>query len=671
MSNNATATRTTLPVRHASPSPGFHPVNRVLIWAAVLGASVVAFAAVVALRAAGGFAGWGFLAVLGVAMLLIPTARNFSHRILLSVVGLAGIAPLMWWFHIDSPFLDRGTALLGLVAAILAGTLAYLAVQRFSFRRLIPEFRAVDALPLVAAAVSAWVVQQSFATRTFEDSLAVLTRSWDYAPHFNMFNMIRTYGSTIAVLPAAPDGSQWSAASYPQGYHSFLATLAEIVSGPGNGSIAHEAGLFLRLTGVVTVLGTLLVVSALTALPVFRRRLLLTLPFAALAATAWTVGPGAVPVFGAFPNYGFAVALCIAVVVLVQLRRQMHPAAASLALILALSGVAHGWILLLLICLPPVIVYAVYLLALGKRMPPASLAVQILIITAGLGGVLCAVWQLRKMSAGEVLTTDGGFGGVDAGLALLLIIGNALMLIAFLSRRGNGSLRADRNRRNSGLLLATPLYSAGFLVALAVFQLVSAGQLTYYFHKSLLAVALLAVFCTVIGAGELLIPRLSAFYGRNSATAALLVATLAATTMFGLPYTGLDKEGLKATAFGSESLMRQKEALKDPNKDLISKFTAMAALENPRPFIYVGFNDGFDPQLAAQWSLSLQGTWTEGVQPAIPLLKPLYKGPSRVPDAILPILRDMPDLDVMVDPVLVPELRAWQPEYAQRILSWE
>lgn len=64
------------------------------------------------------------------------------------------------------------------------------------------------------------------------------------------------------------------------------------------------------------------------------------------------------------------------------------------------------------------------------------------------------------------------------------------------------------------------------------------------------------------------------------------------------------------------------------------------------------------------------GTWTNKTEPAIPLVSPLYKGPSKVPESIVVILKTMPDLDVMVDSELVPELRAALPQYASRIITY-
>lgn len=603
-------------------------------------------------------------------MVIAPIGRNLSQRILFSIVALAGISPFMWWFSADLPYLDRGTVLLALAAAGLLGSVTYAAARRLSFRRFVPRFQAVDALPAVAGVASGWVVQNFLFAKSFESTLLLLTRSWDFAPHLNMFNMIRNHGSVIALLPSAPDGSAWSAASYPQGFHALLASLAEVVAGSKAGDIAQEAVLFFKLVGVAAVLGTLLIVAALTSLPVFRRHFLVTLPFVAVVATAWIVGPGAIPVFNAFPNFGLGVALCVACIAVVQLRRVVHPVAATTALVLILTAVAHGWILLLILCLPSVLVYGVYLVWHRREAGWHSLALHLAIAAVALAGVIGALWQLRKLSAGEVLTTPGGTATADTGVAVLCIVANAFVALAFYSRRKVGHADDRRGTLTSLHILATPLFAAVLLVGLAVFQLMEASKVTYYFHKSFLAVELMAIVCTVVGAAELWSPVLARQSRRKTFVAASLLTSLGATHFFGLPFTGLSEQGLEPTAQGAVGVLEQSKALSDPAPRLISKLAGMAALKNPRPFMYVGFDDAFDPQLAAQWSLTLQGRWTASTDLAVPMVKPLYRGPSHVPEAIDAVLTAAPDIDVVVDPELVPELRAWRPQFASRIITY-
>lgn len=633
-------------------------------------AATLAFLAVLVLRANNGLTGWGYLLALGVMLILVPTSRNFSQRVLFSVVGLAGAAPIMWWVTGPLPELDRGSVVLGVAAAALVGSAVHTLLKRQPLRELLPQVQGVDGLPVIAAAASLWVVQGFIAVRSAEQSLLLLTQSWDFAPHFNMYNMIRTHGSVIAVLPAAPDGGPWSAATYPQGFHSLVALLAEVVAGSEAGDVGQELVLFCRLIGVVSILGTLLVVAGLTALPVLRHNFFVSLPLVTIVATAWIIGPGAIPVFGAFPNFGLGVALCVACVAVVQLRRVVSPAIGSAALILALIGVAHGWILLLVLCLPSVLVYAWHLLQHRTQLRKPVLAFQLLLALLGLIALVAAIWQLRSMSAGDVLTTNGGIDRADSGVAILCIIMNAFVALAFYSRRKVGSAETQHGTLTSLHVLATPLFAAVLLLFLAIFQLIQSGLITYYFHKSFLAVEILAIVCTVIGAAELWSPLLTERSGRKTFLAASLLTSLGATQFFGLPFTGLNEQGLKPTAHGAIAVHHQSSLLAGEMPPMIHKMVQVANVKQDRTYIYVGFNDFFDPLLFGQWSLSLQGRWTNKIEPALQMIRPMYKGPSKVPEAIDDILRSMPDVDVVVDRELVPELRAAFPKYAARIITY-
>jgi hypothetical protein len=288
----------------------------------------------------------------------------------------------------------------------------------------------------------------------------------------------------------------------------------------------------------------------------------------------------------------------------------------------------------------------------------------------GLIALVAAIWQLRSMSAGDVLTTTGGIDRADSGVAILCIIMNAFVALAFYSRRKVGSAETRHGTLTSLHVLATPLFAAVLLLFLAIFQLIQSGLITYYFHKSFLAVEILAIVCTVIGAAELWSPLLIERSGRKTFLAASLLTSLGASQFFGLPFTGLNEQGLKPTAHGAIAVHHQSSLLAGEMPPMIHKMVQISNIKHDRTYIYVGFNEFFDPLLFGQWSLSLQGRWTNKIEPALQMIRPMYKGPSKVPEAIDDILRSMPDVDVVVDRELVPELRAAFPKYADRIITY-
>lgn len=162
----------------------------------VAAAAGLAFLAVLVLRANDGLTGWAYLLVLGVMLILIPTSRNFSQRVLFSVVGLAGAAPVMWWVTGPLPELNRGSVILSAATAALVGSAVHALLKRQPLRALLPQVQAVDVLPVIAAAASLWVVQGFIAVRSAEQSLLLLTQSWDFAPHFNM-NVSTLFRTTV------------------------------------------------------------------------------------------------------------------------------------------------------------------------------------------------------------------------------------------------------------------------------------------------------------------------------------------------------------------------------------------------------------------------------------------------------------------------------------------
>lgn len=653
------------------PAARYQHSHNLLLLAAAIVAGLLAFSITVLMRNTIGLTGWKTLVLTAMLLVLIPTTRSFSGRVLFSLTILAGASPLIWWFYnSDIPYLNRGTFLISFAAGVFVGCCVYWFLSKRALRDLLPTFKVVDAYPLLAGLVGIVVSQYFLLARNFDSAMSLMADKWDFAPHFNMFNMLRNHGSVIAQLPLAPDGSTWSAATYPQGFHAFMATLAELVTGTRVGNSVEEVILFSNLVGVVSVLTVVLVVSSLTALPVFRNNALLALPFATLVATLWIVGPGSIPEFGAFQNFSLSVALCIAALAIVQLRDSTNHILVVASFAAALIGVAHGWVLLLVFCVPTSILMIYFIL---KRRSRASIQVFVVYIALGLlaiFGCLLALWQLKSLSPGDVLTTTGGIELPDWGIAVVSVISYVFILLALYRRWKSGSSDHRRHTLSTILVLAAPILATGLTITLAVFQLISAGTLTYYFYKSALAVEIVAIFCVSVGAMELWSRSInSRTRHRNLLIAQVFLAGIGATQIFGFPITSFTQSGLVPTAQGSVALERQRALLTQKPLPQIEKLAEMTRMSPDRAFVYAGYNKGFDPQLAAQWSLTLQGKWTEASQKTIPYLRPLYNGPSKVPEAVKGILENVPGILVAIDQNLVPEMKKAFPWDADRIIG--
>ena len=301
-------------VRHLNSGPSVRKQGRNAGLAGLAAAGGAA--AVILLRAAGLLDGFWIIPLFLVLLLAIPVAKTLSRRILLIFPVLLGAVPLLWWVPWPEWFMDRGTLILALAAGALAGTASFYAASGRRITALVPQIRLIDVIPLAAGAAAAVVQWNLLNVRRAEDALLLLVQRWDNASHFDMFHMIRTEGQVIPLLPAGPDGSTWSFADYPQGFHSLLATLAELVHGTGSRPVGDELVSFAILTPVVIILSAVLVAAGLCALPVIRRHTVAGIAIVALVSAGWTLGPGSASYMNAFPNFYLAAALAASAVLL-------------------------------------------------------------------------------------------------------------------------------------------------------------------------------------------------------------------------------------------------------------------------------------------------------------------------------------------------------------------
>jgi hypothetical protein len=618
-----------------------------------------------------GASGWLLLLALALAGLAIPSSRHLSRRIVNVIVALSGIAPLLWWIPMPHPHLRTGI-LAGIVVGILAGCIVSWTSSRRVWRDFWPDWNAVDAYPLLAGVAAIASFWNFLIPKSAAGSISLLVLSWDFAPHFNMYAMLRRYATVIPLAPLPDDGSTWTAATYPQGLHALMATIADVVTGTGFLGNDAETLLFLRLVGVVGVISAMLVVASLTSIPSLRHQPLVTLPFAALVSSAWIVGPGSIPMFDGFPNFALGVAVCVAVLSVMRLQHQSSPIRIAVLFAMAIVSIAHNWILLLALCIPAAIAIVNYQV---RRILRSAWPVRFswgAAALAALAGVGLAAWQLKQLGPAEVLTTPGGITQPDWGLGLTFMFICAAAFTMIL-REWSRSDHAHRTL-TSGLLatagsaLFTGLAAAGF----GAWQLMTTNHLSYYFYKFGLAALMMAVAATGIACAEILVPRLSRWASTRQASVPVAFVTLGALSLFGWPTPALAQAGLVSTAPGARAHATQNAVLASTEASpgpIAQRLLAVSHSPEKSPFIYVGYLEGLDPILGAQWSLTLRGGWTEANQQAIPYLAPLYRGPSHVPEAIEGVLAHLPDLKVAVDQNLVPELRAAFPRYSERILG--
>lgn len=570
-------------------------------------------AGVVALRRIGLLEGALALVAVGALLVLVPTARTLSGRLLLTGALVLGSAPALWWVRLPPGEPGRVTVVLALVAGALAGCAAGARHPRNRLRRLLPEVRAIDALPVLAAAAAAWV-QLPRLVADGGTMLAILVRGWDNSAHQAMIQAIRLNGATIDALGPAPGGEAWKFDDYPQGFHALAAGLAELVSPgmPETTTIAlAQNG---RAAAGVVVVALAMLAAGLCTLPALRSRPAVAAPVVTLVVAAHVLGPGSAALADGFANFPLVCILASCVpLVAVQADRVADPlrAAAVGALVV---GVAHSWVLLLALALPAA---ALVLLPWRRERLRASRRAWVLtgaiVALAGLGCLRAAV-ILSALRPGEVLTTRGGISATPVALLTAATLASLALGVASRAaiRRSPGTGHDDVQERTSWVpLLAVP--GVIVTVGIGVFQLVADGVLSYYEWKFMTGLALVA--CTLAAVG------LAAFLGstpegpRPSRPVAAVVAALgalAATQVFG--FTGFAKGPVDLPATAPGAADRAVLQALTPSASMLDVLAAAEAEIPPgRHGVYLTPDtpEVVHPASAQQWYLALRGEWTQ------------------------------------------------------------
>lgn len=639
--------------RQGKPAGDQEPVGasrrfRITRSAAVAG---VIFTVVLAGRFFWGSGGFAALAASGVLLLAIPTARSFSRRVLIALTIFFGVAPVLWWLPFPLSSLGRVSLLLAVTAAGLGAWVAYGRAPHLRLRLLLPQVRLIDSLPLIAAALSAGTLINFLRPRTAAEAMTLLAMNWDNASHFDMYFMLRTHGQIIGALGNAPDGSAWHFYNYPQGFHSSVAFLAELVKGPAAADMGAELVSYAILSAVASTMAVTLVAAALCSIPLFRRRFGISAPIVIFVAAGWIYGPGAAATMHGFQNFYVAVALVAAFVVLMLLQVRIFQPLTLFAAVAAAIGVAHNWVLLgtLLVGACAIILLPWnrlrwartrrnFLLAMGT----AAFAVLAL---------LPAFVQLSSISAEDVLYAVGGVPAPDYGRASVVVmaaIGVNLLVIAR-SRTRNVRLVVHQTDRMAAGMWAV---AAGLIVFvfMAAAQISKSGAISYYSIKYVLALELIALIVLALGLVGLLDALLarSPSPSRLSTTSSLLL-TVAATQVFGLT-VDTRVVGFTPSSTSALEFEKQQTTLSAPVPGHVVALLSAVESNGGSPAAYLTtYGKDFDAMLAFQWYDALTGTYTEKSVKFMPELVPLWSGVEGLQPVVSALRKADPKVHIIVD----------------------
>lgn len=624
------------------------------------------FAAIVVLRAAGFLDGFWVLALFLLLLLAIPLAKTLSRRILLIFPVLLGAVPLLWWLPWPAWFPDRGTLILAGAAGAALGAATFYASSGRRIAALVPQIRWIDVVPLAAGAAAAAVQWNLLTVRRAEDALLLLVQRWDNASHFDMFHMIRTEGQVISLLPAGPDGSTWSFADYPQGFHSLLATLAELVHGTGIRPVGDELVSFAILGAVVIILASVLLAAGLCALPVFRRHTVLGVTSVALVSAGWILGPGAASYLHGFPNFYLAVALSASAVLLALSMDRVTLGLPLAAAASAAVGVAHNWIPLMVYVAAALFVALLPFRRSRWRSSASSKVTMGLISALGLASAAAAVSQVVSVEVDDVLTAATNFPEFNLGVVWILIVLGVVTYILLFGRYGSRIRRSPSGQRARWTVL---VFGSGLAVAvvMSVLQIQQTGSLSYYAEKFILSFELIAMVLLAVtsihvaegAAGMSALPRISLrapAKNRHRRLAASAAGVLVASQAFGSTIH-VSTIGLEASAPAVKERILQDKLLETGPTESVLNLLAAKSYSGGAPTMYLTTTPSLiDPILAQQWYSALSRTYTDHSWELSWNMFALYKGNAGLADAVEGILDDDPTAELIVDPWNQPRL---------------
>ena len=581
-------------------------------------AGLVVAALVVAGRLTGVLDGAAGLALAALLLALAPFSRRLSRRLLIGGGLVIGWMPLLWWLPAPGHGIGWVTPALAMSAGALAAWPFSGAGPARRARLLLPRFSTVDALPVLTFALGIWQTWPLVNAASGDRSLTLLMKSnWDHVTHYDMVEMIRRHGQVVPMLDASPDGSAWVGATYPEHFHAFLVGVMELVSGPEPGTPSAELLAYGQGLGLVLSLLAALLVAGVVSLPTLRRRPLVTWPLATLVAAAYVVGPGAAAISNAFPNFVFAAGTAA----LAALAAAATFGRARLVSVLLLGGLvvatAHSWLPLaplagVAACVP--------FLRVRRVLAGTSRGRRAALVTAAGASVLlslAAVLVLHDSGATDALNLNSSPPQYSMSRLLTITLG------ACAAAAAAWSLRRDAGSRRALELAAVPLTGLLMTLALGSYQLITAGELSYYFGKLADGVSLVSYAVLATGLAHLAVraSRQTEASARNRVGARLatvipvgaaVLATVVATQFFG--YVG-PQPPTPVTDLAPMPVYRAAGVILTASPSGESqRLLAAGRIAAHRPFgttSYVAALPGDPiPALAAQWQLALSQTWS-------------------------------------------------------------
>jgi hypothetical protein len=499
-------------------------------WRTPLIVGSAAALAVVGLRYAGVASGPTAIVIAVLCFVFAPGPSKMSERcIAFFALGL-GWLPLVGWI----PALGTAVDVPGIVLAVGVGVTCVHQMRLRAPRPRIATFPTpLEAVGLaIGPVVALWWALPLLHLRV-SGRLQYLFTGFDNNTHFAMFRSDIQLGSFIAVRRNLPHGALRVGWDYPQGLHQAWAQLVRLwTTHPPTSTSwllnAYAAMLVLTTAGIIA-LGCM----AITRLG--RNDPLAALPAMAVVVTVF--GFGRFELFNGFPNFDVAIGAA-AVAVTLLLRPTLSPRGnfftiAGLGLV-----VAYNWYPFLILVVPAVVVAAIRLREAASERTRGITTTAV--VATAVAYLLPALLFLHR-GVGTLASTYGTFVPPWALLVLCVV--------------GLGAVVAYRQVTRPNLLtnlalVAPAALGGGAVVLLALYDIASTGNVTYYGEKIAAGVfaACLIVLAAVL-ASHVAVHGASRRLSRLVVTGLTVLATAAALQIDG--YVGPSPHALQASDVAS------------------------------------------------------------------------------------------------------------------------
>lgn len=465
--------------------------------------------------------------------LALPLSRHLSGR-LVAVGSIFFGTSLAWWaVPVSVAPLSHGVIQAASVGAV-AGVVVTHRLASGRLLDLVPEVKALDVLPVIAAGATALFFRRPLLTQDVGNGLAMLVARWDNSSHAYLAGLMHDHGWLQPFLGASFDGTGWGFAEYPTGYHSAIASLMDLMVAPGSVDRGATLLAFWHAVALVLVMVVAGTVAALTATPIARQRPLAATVTGAALVAVFLFGPGFLPVADGHQNVPIAFfAFAMVCSAMLSAKRVWDPGAASVA-VAGVVTAAGSW--------APIGGLA----ALGGlalvfplrwdrwKARRSDRLLSLVAIMAGVAALLAIFrWATSGVTGSFLVSANGGVSPVPGNLLLTSAVAAFATLVigAFVQTIQRP---ADGLASRIAILGLVPMGAMAFYASLAHQQIAAFGELRYYAVKLGVVACVLAcvyvAFATLVLAPAL--PTTDAKSGLVRTGSAVAVA-LALQTAFG------------------------------------------------------------------------------------------------------------------------------------------